>query len=71
MVRLCRPWGEARGAILSVAEVTEPDDLARTLQLAIETDMGTKTGLGRAVRSLEVLAVRVADIMGRAAAAAH
>jgi hypothetical protein len=47
--------------VLEVAERHEPTTLADLLAAAIRADMSNKRGFGRPARTLETLAVRIAD----------
>lgn len=58
-------WGASSQPILDAAKRTEPAVLAALLDDAIRMDANSKSGLGDAMRSLEVLALRIADTMGR------
>jgi DNA polymerase III subunit delta len=65
-------WGDARDAILGAARRIEPSDAAMLLDAALRTDFHNKTGRGLPIRSLEALAVQIADtIGGRTAAGAR
>jgi DNA polymerase III delta subunit len=54
-------WGEGRRIVLGAASRIGPPAAAQLLRLAIESDQRTKTGLGKAPRTLEALAIRIAD----------
>jgi DNA polymerase III delta subunit len=56
-----RLWGSARHAVIDVAGRHDPVRLAELLSAAIHADMANKRGLGRPERTLETLAVRIAD----------
>jgi DNA polymerase III delta subunit len=59
--RQLRLWGPATRMVIDAGRRLGPEPLAQLLRVAIETDQGTKSGLGSAPRSLESLAVRIAD----------
>jgi DNA polymerase III subunit delta len=61
--RQFKVWGDSRDAILRAARRLDPAKLAVMLDLAVGTDFHNKTGLGHPARSLEALAVRIADVM--------
>ena len=54
-------WGPDRDVILRLANRIEPARLAQLLRSAIDSDRRTKRGIGRPARTLEVLAVEIAD----------
>jgi DNA polymerase III delta subunit len=54
-------WGNTVDPILNIAGRTPPQSLAQLLQIAIQTDANTKSGVGDPQRSLEALMVRIAD----------
>ncbi len=57
-LRLFGPGGDR---IIDVARRAEPRRLAQLLQMAVETDAATKSGLGDSARNLEALTLRVTD----------
>jgi len=54
-------WGESRTLILNAARQLEPRPLAQLLRHSIETDRRAKSGLGKGPRTLEALALQIAD----------
>ncbi len=56
-------WGRGQDRLLDAARRIEPDRFAQLLRTAIESDHRTKRGIGKASRSLEALAVLIADTM--------
>jgi DNA polymerase-3 subunit delta len=58
-----RLWGDTRGPILGVARRVPPRRLARLLDRAIASDLRVKRGAAEPVRSLESLAVEIADTL--------
>jgi DNA polymerase-3 subunit delta len=56
-------WGESRNLVPGVARRLGPAPLARLLRHAIETDQRTKSGFGGGERTLEALALRIADTL--------
>ncbi|MBT8484504.1 MAG: DNA polymerase III subunit delta [Phycisphaerales bacterium] len=63
VARTLKLWGEARTTVLSAARHVEPDQLAGLLLKAIRADLRSKSGVGRSSRTLEVLAIEVADMI--------
>ena len=59
-----RLWGDSRSHVLQAAGRLDPDDCAELLDTSIEASFGTRRGLGDGARTLEVLAVKIADRMG-------
>ncbi len=64
IARELRLWGDGRTAVLNAARRAEPDRFAQLLRQCIQADLNNKSGLGKAQRTLEALAVRIADTMG-------
>ena len=64
IAKTLRLWGPSKQAVLGAAERLDPKSAAALLDRAIATDRATKRGVGTASRSLEVLAVEIADRMG-------
>ena len=60
-LRLFGPEGES---IIQAARRFGPEPIAQLLRYAVETDLRSKTGLGRADRNLEALTVIVTDTIG-------
>jgi len=58
-----RLWGEGRNAVLNAARRIEPQRMAQLLRQSIEADRRSKSGLGKAPRTLEALAVQIADTL--------
>ncbi|MEL6395151.1 MAG: DNA polymerase III subunit delta [Planctomycetota bacterium] len=56
-------WGESKSAIQSAARSLGPDRARALFRRALDVDQGLKQGLGRADRSLEVLAAEIAQAM--------
>jgi DNA polymerase-3 subunit delta len=54
-------WGESRTLVLNAARRLEPRPLAQLLRQSIETDQRAKSGLGKGPRTLEALALQIAD----------
>jgi DNA polymerase-3 subunit delta len=63
VAKTLRLWGDSM-AVVRVARRLEPARWAQLLQQAIATDVRTKTGLAKPARSLEGLALVVADTIG-------
>jgi DNA polymerase-3 subunit delta len=63
ITKTLRLWGDST-AVVRIARRLEPARWAQLLREAIATDVRTKTGLGKADRSLEGLALVVADTIG-------
>jgi DNA polymerase-3 subunit delta len=59
-----RLWGEAGNAVLAAARRLGPEPIARLYNDVVQADADRKTGLGHPLRTLEALAVRIADEMG-------
>ena len=59
-------WGRERDTLIDAARRIAPEDAAALYQRAIDADLRTKTGYGQASRTLEALAVEIADTMNRA-----
>ncbi|MHC5113581.1 MAG: DNA polymerase III subunit delta [Planctomycetota bacterium] len=59
-----RLWGSERQTLLAAAKRVGPKRLAGLLDRAIRTDQRAKSGVGHVPRSLEVLAVEIADTLG-------
>jgi len=60
-----RLWGPSMEPIVRAARRRTPDELAQLLRDIVDRDRDTKRGFGKASRTLEGLAVRIADTMGR------
>ncbi len=54
-------WGDAQNAIIGAARRMRPEVAADLLDRAVRTDQHNKSGVGNPVRSLEALAVEIAD----------
>ncbi len=59
-----RLWGPTGDRIIEVAGRGEPQVFARLLQRAVQTDFGSKSGLGQPERNLEALTLQVTDTIG-------
>ncbi|MCZ6835636.1 MAG: DNA polymerase III subunit delta [Planctomycetota bacterium] len=57
-------WGDGKNTILIAAKKLDPEQLAQLLRDAVQADFKVKSGQGDSKRSLEVLALRVADTIG-------
>ncbi|MCP3903550.1 MAG: DNA polymerase III subunit delta [Planctomycetes bacterium] len=64
IARDLRLWGNERHTLLAAAKAVGPGRLAHLLADAIRTDQKAKSGVGHSARSLEVLAVEIADTLG-------
>jgi len=58
-------FGPAAARILDIGARIPPAPLIALLHDALEADRGAKSGLGRAERNLEILALRIVDTIGR------
>jgi DNA polymerase-3 subunit delta len=56
-------WGESRALVPGAARKLRPEPLARLLRRAIETDRQVKSGVGGGPRTLEALALQIADTL--------
>lgn len=56
-------WGESRNLVPAAAQRLRPEPLARLLRHAVETDRQVKSGIGGGPRTLEGLALRIADTL--------
>jgi len=59
-------WGPERDLVVDAVRRIDPERFAQLLQTVIEADLRTKRGFGKAPRTLEALAVLIADTMKRA-----
>jgi len=59
-------WGDGRQSILSAARKLDPGALAQLLRDAVRADQKMKSGRAEPTRSLEVMALRIADTIGSA-----
>ena len=57
-------FGASGDQLLRVARTCDPARLAQLLQVAVDSDVATKSGLGEKTRNLEVLTLHVADTIG-------
>jgi DNA polymerase III delta subunit len=59
-----RLWGRTQQLVLSAARGLEPDSIAQLLHDAVVADALGKSGIGQSGRTLEALAIRMADTIG-------
>jgi len=64
IARELRLFGEGREPVLRAARRLDVDRFAQLLRRSIEADRGTKSGLGKGARTLEALAIEIADTLG-------
>lgn len=63
--RVLKLWGAAGDAVMAAARETQPADALDLLRAAVQADVRSKTGLGEAERSLEMLALKFAGARNR------
>ena len=64
VVREIRLWGTESDAVMNAARRLEPQRIAQLLREFLNADRRTKTGIGKAARTLEAMAVQIADTLG-------
>ncbi len=63
--RRLRLFGAGGNRIIEVARRGDPLGLAQLLERSVQTDVASKSGLGRTARNLEALTLQVTDTIGR------
>lgn len=64
IAKTIRLWGDTTAPVLAAAQRNPPHRLAQLLRDSILSDQRSKSGHGEAVRNLEALMVRIADVTG-------